>query len=41
MAGTAYWLIGFAISQLVIIAVGMVPLEYWMSFRKTPRPVAA
>jgi cytochrome c-type biogenesis protein CcsB len=30
------WLVGFIISQLVIIGLGLIPQRYWMSFR-TPR----
>jgi cytochrome c-type biogenesis protein CcsB len=30
------WLVGFVISQLVIIGLGLVPQRYWLSFRKPP-----
>jgi ABC-type transport system involved in cytochrome c biogenesis permease subunit len=29
------WLVGFIVSQLVLIAIGMLPLERWRSFRST------
>jgi ABC-type transport system involved in cytochrome c biogenesis permease subunit len=31
------WLVGFVISQLVLMAIGGVPLERWRSFARTPR----
>jgi len=27
------WLVGFIISQLVLIAIGLLPLEHWRSFQ--------
>jgi ABC-type transport system involved in cytochrome c biogenesis permease subunit len=38
---SAFWaLIGFVASQLVIIAVALIPLDKWKSFRKAAAPVA-
>jgi hypothetical protein len=30
------WLVGFIISQLVLICLAAMPLEYWRSFRTQP-----
>jgi ABC-type transport system involved in cytochrome c biogenesis permease subunit len=36
MEAAFYWLIGFVISQLLIIALALIPLEKWKSFRSQP-----
>jgi ABC-type transport system involved in cytochrome c biogenesis permease subunit len=41
MQGAAAWLIGYDISQLVLIGIGCLPLRYWRSFataKTTPPP---
>ena len=35
------WLMAFIASQLVIIALGLLPLHLWTSFRRTAKPPAA
>ena len=38
MGAAFWWLIGFVASQLVLIAIGVLPLRYWQSFRdRVPR----
>lgn len=32
------WLMGFNVTQLILIAVAMLPLRYWKSFRETTAP---
>ena len=41
MSGAAYWLGGFIASQLLLIALGCLPLKYWRSFRGLPVPPPA
>jgi ABC-type transport system involved in cytochrome c biogenesis permease subunit len=53
MSAAFWWLTGFIISQLVLIAIGLLPMRHWMSFRNRvpsdsdttspgkPQPVAA
>jgi ABC-type transport system involved in cytochrome c biogenesis permease subunit len=38
MSGAVFWLIAFDLSQLLVIAAGLVPTRYWWSFRVAPRP---
>lgn len=37
MASAVFWLAAFMLSQLAIMAVGLVPLGLWRSFREAPR----
>jgi ABC-type transport system involved in cytochrome c biogenesis permease subunit len=39
MDAAFWWLLGFAISQLALIALGSLPLRMWRSFRGTPQNV--
>ena len=35
--GAAFaWLIGFDISQLILVGFALLPLSFWRSFRETP-----
>jgi ABC-type transport system involved in cytochrome c biogenesis permease subunit len=36
--GTFTWLVGFAVSQVLIIALAAIPLDKWRSFRAAARP---
>jgi cytochrome c-type biogenesis protein CcsB len=40
-SGEAAWLIGFIVSQLVLIGFGLLPLSMWRSFRSTEEPFPA
>jgi ABC-type transport system involved in cytochrome c biogenesis permease subunit len=39
MEGAFFWLLAFDISQLVIIGLGLIPLDYWMSYHRTRKPL--
>lgn len=36
MEGAVFWLIAFAISQLILIGIGSIPTRYWQSFGTAP-----
>jgi ABC-type transport system involved in cytochrome c biogenesis permease subunit len=38
MEGAMWWLLAFAASQLVIIGIGLVPLQHWASFAPAAAP---
>ncbi len=38
MPAALAWLLVFAVSQLVVIGIGWIPLRHWLSFQKTPLP---
>jgi ABC-type transport system involved in cytochrome c biogenesis permease subunit len=39
MSAAFWWLLGFVVSQVILVGLGSLPLQYWRSFRNWPPPI--